>query len=365
VNGVSRPVWAHGSSAGDIMALLPVVDELEALGHPSVLSCFTKTGVAAARSRGCMRPVFRAPLDFAPIVQRSLKCIAPRLLLLECLEMWPGLVGCSLRRQIPVAIVNGRLSERSMQRYLRASALFRPLFARLSRVIALTEQDAERFARVGVSTSRLSCRSNSKHAGLPRVAISQSKPPKVVFGSLHLAELKLLLPYLSRLWAVLCEQGGELVVVPRYPARSRTFRRALAVTLGGAALSNGAHAAIRVVDRMGQLLEEYRDASVAFVGGSLIARGGHNVLEPAAFGATVITGASVENCRQEMSALVEAGCGFRASSPRQVVERLLAWLPYSIERARQSSRAVHLFRQNARASARDLAPLCHEQGAAR
>jgi 3-deoxy-D-manno-octulosonic-acid transferase len=248
--------------------------------------------------------VFRAPLDLAPAVGRTLESLRPSLLVLECLELWPTLVSACARRGVPVAVVNGRMSGRSLSRYEVAGWLFRPCFRALSLVTALTDEDAGRFVRAGVPPARVVVEPSSKHGELPLGRRMGEGAPRLVLGSIHRQEEAVLLPWLPRL--VRGIPGLSVVVAPRYPSRAGHLRRRLA-GLGLDVAFEGHPAPVTVLTCMGRLARHYRGATVAFVGGSLVPRGGHNLVEAAAAGAAVLAGPHLAHCRREAELLVREG----------------------------------------------------------
>ena len=312
---LQRPVWLHGSSAGDVAALVPLATRLADLGLPLALSAWTASGFQMARLRAeqldLPATVFHAPLDLPGPVGAVLDRLQPGCLVLECLELWPTLVGSCQRRRIPVAVVNGRLSPSSLGHYRRLRWLFEPCFAALSRVSALTPEDAARFVAAGTPAGRVSVLSSSKHGGLVGAAAPECKdhidqPAKVVLGSLHQQEEQLLFPRIPRLLEAV--PGLRLVVAPRYPHRAgAVVRRLGALGVAASLWSVSSDMEVQVLDRMGPLAEQYVGARAAFVGGSLVKRGCHNVMEPAARGVPVLTGPHTDNVRQELRMLLEAG----------------------------------------------------------
>ncbi len=335
-------VWLHGSSAGDVVALVPLVERLAAQGMPVTLSTWTRSGELMARQRLDPRTVvFRQPLDFAGPVGLVLRRIRPTMLVLECLELWPRLVACSLRQGVKVAVVNGRLSEKSLRRYRRARWLFRSCFEGLSLVTALDEAHASRFIAAGVPADRVTVLGSSKHAAGSAAAYlpTSSGRPRLVLGSLHREEESLLLPWLSRLLAAVT--GLEVIVAPRYPQRARSIVRRLGRSGIPVALeSAGEAAAVRVVDHVGHLAELYRGARVAFVGGSLVAHGGHNVVEAAAGGAFVVTGPHLAHCASEAHDLQQAGAAAVVDGGAAFFE-LAARRLADVDLARQVARSAH------------------------
>jgi 3-deoxy-D-manno-octulosonic-acid transferase len=327
-----RPVWLHGSSAGDIVALLPIARVCGAKrGYPPIVSTWTRSGAEMAAARlGRSARIIRAPLDLAGPVRAVVDRLRPGLLVLECLELWPRLVSTCHARGVPVAVVNGRLSARSLRRYQRARWLFEPCFRGLTRVVARTPEDARRFIAAGTPAGRISTGFNTKYASLelrqmPSPTASQGA--KVVLGSLHAAEERALFPLIPGILAT--QTVAELVVAPRYPhqaeATRRRLRRAGVALEGAKGASPGQHTPrVVVLETMGHLAQHYADARVAFVGGSLIPHGGHNLVEPAAMGCPVLFGPHTFNCAQEARLLIERGGGVEVASGTEVARHLLA-----------------------------------------
>ncbi|MCA9668816.1 MAG: hypothetical protein KC503_24650 [Myxococcales bacterium] len=333
------PIWLHGSSAGDVAALLPLARRL----HGSkVLSSFTRAGEQLARQRlahGWDQPprLFRLPIDWSPLCRRAIRRVAPRALILECLELWPALVGAAQRRDVPVVIVNGRLSERSLARYARLPSLFRPRFAALAQVNAIDGQHAERFARAGVPAERVAVVGSSKHGDMPSGGSFVSSRARVVFGSVHAEELSVLdaLPGLFARWPAL-----EVEVAPRYARDVAAARR----RIDKLPLDAAQRQRVVLRDQMGGLAQAYGGAALAFVGGSIAPRGGHNVVEPASRGAHVVVGPHTEACANEVAALCRAGVLSRISDASELVavaDRVLATpAPARAESAVAAARAL-------------------------
>ena len=305
-----EPVWFHGSSAGDLHALAPLIAAAQARGLPAVLSTRTATGEEAARHAAPGCALFRAPADLRLPVSLALGRVRPRALVLECLELWPWLVSACLARGVPVVLVNGRLSPRSLAGYGRAPWLFGPCLAGLSLVTALSDGDAARFIQAGVPRERVMVLPSSKHAvgeepPDPLAGEPGDGPFRLVLGSVHPAEEEALIPWMA--WLKERLPGLELVVAPRYPHRARRVARRLTEAGLDARLSSAGAAPVTVLDRMGELAAAYRGAALAFVGGSLVTRGGHNVVEPAREGVPVCIGPSHRHVAAEVARLTEAG----------------------------------------------------------
>jgi len=321
-----RPrVLVHGVSVGEVKGAAALVRALEA-AHPGldvVICASTDTGVEVARQTYPGHRVVRFPFDCAWLVGRFLACLAPQAVVLVELEVWPNFLRVCNRRGVPVAVVNGRITDTSFDRY----HLFRralPQFNRISLFCVQLEEYAERFRRLGGAAARVVVTGNLKADGLhvdgdgrARLQVRELGrllgPAEgqlvVVGGSTHAPEERLL----ARAWREAVPRA-RLILVPRHPPRAEEVERELA-SLGLWAqrltrLREGQRADPArpvIVDTIGELEAVYALADMVFVGGSLAERGGQNVLEPAALGRPVLHGPHVENFRQEVALLGGAG----------------------------------------------------------
>lgn len=354
--GPCTDVVLHGSSAGDVNGLLALAERLSARGIRVGLSCWTETGWQMARGRAAQLPRARLPLDVPWAMQRWLFARRPRLVVLDSLEIWPNLLRVCRAAGVPVVVVNGRLSERSLRGYRRARWLFGPCFAQLAHVAALSSEDARRFAAAGTDPAKISVHAHSKHArrGRPTWPAS-ARRCKLVLGSIHRQEERPLLGTLVEL----LERWPQLPVeiAPRYPHRARVIlRRLRRLGLAAALLSEqqrrsatarfGAGAALTpqvvVHDRFGALASAYDEALLAFVGGSLCDHGGHNVIEPAARGAFVLTGSRCTHHAREVELLVDVGAARVVGNPKELVVQTCELLgdPARTQRLARAARRV-------------------------
>ena len=335
-----RPVWVHAVSVGEVKACRSLLAALLARdpSAPLVLSTATLTGYATARALYPRLYVFQAPVDVRAVVRRVLARLAPRALLLVELEAWPALLRAADERGVPVAIVNGRITERSFRRY-RAWRWWLPEFARVSLVAAQDERCTARLAELGVQRSRVHVTGNLKHdqaqpappaavAALARELGLDRGLPAFVAGSTHAGEEQAAL-------AAWRAAGGaavsRLVLVPRHPERAAEVARAVARAGQACVLRSGPDAAragwsVLVADRMGELEALFGSAAVVFLGGSLVPVGGHNVLEPALAGCPVLVGPHLDNCRAEADLLAAAGGLAVVADERALGARLAALL---------------------------------------
>ncbi len=310
-------LWLHAVSVGELIAATPLIERLEAAdaGTPVVISSTTDTGHQLARQRfpaplPDASRVFYWPLDFAFAVRRVLSRVQPRALVLMESELWPRMIVEAHRRRIPIIVVNARISDRSLPRYRVLRWLWRPLLRRVTLILAQSEQDAERFRAIGAPEAAVRVTGNLKfdlhaNADTPLVlSLREHLPPGAqvcVAGSTLAGEEAAVLGAFQQL----VTQGLPLVLIlaPRHPQRFDEVRDIL--TVSGlpwtartqwserpSALTSGS---IFLLDSIGELASVYSLASVAFIGGSLVDRGGHNPLEAAQFGVPLVTGPFMQN----------------------------------------------------------------------
>jgi 3-deoxy-D-manno-octulosonic-acid transferase len=348
-----RPVWVHAVSVGEVKAARPLVAALAELkpAPPVVISTTTTTGFETARRCFPQLYVFHAPVDAGPIVRRVLRRLDPRLLLLLELEAWPALLKGANDAGVPVAIVNGRMTERSFRGYRRWS-WFLPEFERLDLVAAQDETYARRLVELGVAPGRVVVTGNLKHdllepppparvAELGRALGLSGPRPVFVAGSTHAGEER------AAVEAWRAAGGGaacQLVLVPRHPDRIREVARQLEgldspYVLRSQAGADRTPETVLLVDTMGELEALFALASVVFLGGSLAPVGGHNVLEPAVAGRALVVGPHLESCRSEADRLLAAGALRVVPDAAGLARELAALLADARERRAMGERA--------------------------
>lgn len=338
-------VLVHGVSVGEVKGAAPLVRALEA-AHPElevVVSTSTDTGVEVARQTFTGRRVVRFPLDPSWLVARFLDRLAPSAVVLVELEVWPSFLRLCNRRGIPLAVVNGRITDASFARY----HLFRralPQFNRISLYCVQLEEYAQRFRQLGAAPERVVVTGNLKADGfraaagerdrqrlleLARLLGLRSGTLVVVGGSTHAPEERLV----AQAWREALPDA-RLVLVPRHPPRAEEVERDLAA-LGLAAQrltrvragESVDPARPLIVDTIGELESVYALSDLVFVGGSLTEHGGQNVLEPAALGRPVVHGPHVQNFRPEAALLRSTGaarCVADGAELAQVLRELAA-----------------------------------------
>ncbi len=318
-DGADR-IWLHASSVGEAKAACRLLDALEASGHRTRATTMTVAGRGIFESERPAMPASLAPFDHPWCVEAAMRSGKPRLSVLIETELWPSWIAACARHGIPVVVASGRLSDRSFPRYRKLRPFLAPTLRSLAAVGARTELDAERFVMLGVPETRVSVTGDLKldpqadQAPLaPDLALALSAGPVVVGGSTHRGEEEALLASLAA-----AEQQGRsfvLVLAPRSVDRASEILRLgrslgrrvmLRSRLEGRPLAAGE---ILVLDSYGELAAAYAIAALAFVGGTLVPVGGHNVSEPVHAGCPVLYGPHFANVRKVVQILEADGSG--------------------------------------------------------
>lgn len=317
--------WIHAVSLGEVSLIASLVAEIRRR-HPDwdiVISTTTLTGYTLAKTRYAGLTVFYCPLDFSWAARRAVARVRPTLLILVELELWPNLIAAARRAGTRLAIINGRLSERSFRGYRRLRPLVRRWLAQLDLVAAQNPLYAERFRLLGAPDESLyvtgslkfdgaqTDRENSATVRLRQLAGFRAADAVFLAGSTQEPEERLALDAFRRLAPDYPEL--RLVIVPRHPDRFAQVAELLAASglawqKRTALDDRGADPAARVllVDRVGELAAWWGTAQIAYVGGSMGERQGQNMIEPAAYGAAVSFGPKTANFREVVEALLAA-----------------------------------------------------------
>jgi len=305
-------IWLHAVSVGEVLAAEKLIVDLKAAlpGWVVAVSTTTAAGHKVARERLVDVPLFYMPLDFAYTMLRYLGTLKPKLVVLMESELWPRMLTECERAGVPVVVVNARVSDRSYPRYLKLKRFWQPLLATVTLFLAQGDESGERLAKIGVAQRRIRVVGNLKYDAplsdkLGLVAkLRANLPPTgefVVCGSTLEGEEVDILAAWAKLMA--SGHGGVLLIAPRHPERFDPVvrlvgQRAIRVSEWVKAPRPFEFGDILVLDSLGSLAAIYQVATVAFLGGSLVNKGGHNPLEPARFGVPVVMGPSYENFRE-------------------------------------------------------------------
>ena len=332
-----QTVWLHGSSAGEIDLLRALVARIETLpgDYRIVISAFAVSGFAAVKKAFPGHTVIYFPVDVSPVVRAFLKVIGPQLIVLVESELWPNFIATADRANVPVCLVNARMSGKSFRSHRRLPLIPWAL-QKLSMLAAQTDEDAARFRELGFPDDRLYVTGNMKYdlcdIGDADDALALRRQirerygvddatPVIIGGSVHRGEDRAL----ARACRRLVDAGRQfaLVIVPRYPAEARAVaaelrEQGLTAVLKSALTGDGQNvfddpSRVLVVDTMGELKRFYAMADIAYVGGSLHFRssnkGGHNLMEPAVLGLAVLFGPHNYSFRDTVRDLLAAQAG--------------------------------------------------------
>jgi len=321
--GAGRPVWIHGASIGEAGAALRLLARLGEAGRPTFASASTPSGRALLEAAAGLGGCAVAPLDHPWCVARALARVDPLALVLVETELWPSWIAAAKRRGVPVAVVSGRISDRSFPRYLRLRPWLRHTLARLDAVGARTELDAERFVALGADPDRVRVTGDLKlepDLAPPKAAAELVRilegTPFFVAGSTHPGEEEVVLDAFTQAEAAGLESA--LVLAPRHPDRAAAVARLAASQgrrvrmrseLSGPGAPLLARGEVVVLDTLGELPALYGLAWVAFVGGSLVPLGGHNLLEPIVVGCPLLHGPHDSNVAVVAKIVEECGAG--------------------------------------------------------
>lgn len=364
-----RPVWIHAVSVGESVAAAPLVRALND-AHPQlplVATTTTTTGAASIeRLFADIATHVYFPYDVPAVIERFIERFRPRALLILETELWPNTLAACARHDIPVLLVNARMSEKSLRGYVRVPGLAQELMRGLSLVAAQGQHDAARFGQIASNTRIETTGSLKFDIDLPASLFERAEALRrelgvnrriVTCGSTRDGEERVLFEVLERLQSRFADV--LFVIAPRHPERfDDVAQAAVGAGLRVARRSRGEPCSpattIYLLDAMGELPAYYAAGDVAFVGGSLKPYGGHNVLEPAALGRPVVSGPHTHNFAEITSILRDAGALYVADGADELATGLAAWLGDSNERDRVGRIARELVRHHRGATRKTL-----------
>ena len=332
-SGTEPVIWVHALSVGEVTSALPLLRGLRATlpGCCLVLSTTTATGAALARDKaGDLADVIvAAPYDLAFVHHRFIRFLRPDIFLLVETDFWPGWLRALKQHRIPIMLVNGRFSDRSRRRYHRMTWLVRPMFACFSLLALQTEADRAALAGLGIAPDRLLILGNLKydaavpaHGRMPGDGVAPVPGQRLVLcGSTHRGEEEIILsawqnarPEQTVLVIALRDIGrcDEIMALARDHGLTPVRRSRLRDSRGD----------IILLDTYGELAAWYHHACLAFIGGSLVAQGGHNPLEAAAAGIPVLFGPHMDDFSEISRDLVTAGAALTVHDQAELTDSL-------------------------------------------
>ena len=374
IQGAGDCIWIHAVSVGEVLAISQLVSELEKR-QPEwqiFVSTTTATGQALARQRFGQTRVFYMPLDFRFALRPYLKALRPRMLVLAETEFWPNLLHLAKMRGAAVAVVNARISDRSFPRYRRFRWFFWRILANIDLFLAQTEEDACRLKAIGAPEGRVFVTGNLKFdiklsvrpaitEQLRRVLPQDTRV--IVCGSTTEGEEELVLAAFRQVLQQF--PNSIMILAPRHPERFEKVATVIASaglpyvkrsTWDPQARAAVGAGSIFLLDSVGELASVYALADLAFVGGSLVPLGGHNILEPAQHGVAVLTGPHTFNFR-EIVRIFEAGGGLRVVGADDLSASIINLLNNHQEREQLGRRARELFLENTGATGKTITAL--------
>ena len=387
VNPDRRPsIWVHAVSVGEALAARPLLRGLRAAypAHRLVVSTTTATGQRVARGfGGDADAVCYAPFDFPWFVNRTLDRIAPALFLVVDTEIWPNLLRACRRRGVGTLIVNGRLSDRSFRRYGLARGWMRRVLADVGRICVQTEEWGRRFVALGADPAHVALTGSLKFDAVgpspagavgfspagsqPRAGagdslraafgFARSRPVLIAASTLRGEEEPVLRAFGTVRRAA---PDALLVIAPRHPERfeeargiaERAGRRVAMRSDLGPGRDPGAE--VIVLDTLGELGRLFDIASAVFVGGSLVPAGGHNLIEPAAFGRAIVVGPHMDNFADLTREFVARGAAIQVRGAAELERTLAGLMRDGARRSRLGKAARALVDANRGATRRTL-----------
>ena len=367
-----RPtIWVHAVSVGEVLAVSELISELQqrAPQYRIAVSTTTATGQKLARERFGAADVFYFPIDFAFAVRPYLRALRPELIVIAETEFWPNFLRLGRQSGARIAVVNARISDRSFPRYQRFHSLIAPVLQNISLFLAQGEEDRRRLIEIGAPEKRVQVSGNLKFDLKPATEaplVAELKSALANTGSVFVcgSTVEGEEPILLRAFTLVRERypNALMILAPRHPERFVPVAELIAASgikfwrrsqwNASEALGPG----MFLLDTIGELASIYQLADIAFVGGSLVPGGGHNILEAAQHGAAIVVGPYTENFRDMVTLFRRAGAVVVAAAD-ELAHTFLGLLADESRCRGLGARAREILRANSGATARTVAAL--------
>lgn len=366
-----RVIWIHAVSVGEVNAAIPLVQLLRERFPEKklILSTVTVTGHRTAKAKmGGIDGLFYFPFDLPWVIQRVLRLVHPSVFIFFETELWPNLLEHLNRKKIPAVLVNGRLSDRSFLRYSKIKRFMKGWIQKITFCLMQSEEDRKKIISLGADPERALTTGNTKYDQLKR----KQEPPVTglpllnqwdwwVAGSTHFGEEEMILKGFGSLNREFPRLG--LILAPRHPERfdevSKLIRRANFSFLKRSALSresvwNGEHPPVILLDTIGELSDFLYFAAIPFIGGSLVPKGGHNILEAAIWEKAPFFGKHTDNFKEIVEIFKERKAGVEISNENDLVSKISFYLRNRPELDRMGKGALEILYEKQGASRRNL-----------
>jgi len=372
-----RPIWIHAVSVGEMKSCEQLIAGLRRLypHTPLAISTVTATGNKIARSiakEGDL--VFYLPLDFSFIVRRLVNRLNPALFIITETEIWPNLISFLYQRNTPIVTVNARISDKSFKGYRLIRGLISPVLRKIKFFCVQSEADSRRLSLLGVDQDKIRITGNMKYDYTDygkgdysrcraKLALG-AKERLFVAASTHPGEEEAVLKVYKELLGKFSDLN--LLIAPRHPERSMQVAESIKssgfepVLISGLDADNANNAStqdarrIFILDTIGQLIPFYAISDIVFIGGSLVKKGGHNILEPAFFGKPVLTGPYMFNFKDIINTFAKAKAVITVGNPGELRDKIAFLLNNKEEAAFLGQRSKKIFAQNQGASRSNL-----------
>ena len=353
-------IWIHAVSLGEVVAATPLIDELLAKQWRVLVTTMTPTGSQQVSKRfGSQVSHQYIPYDLPWALRRFFKKNQPRLGIIMETELWPNVIYQAHKIKMPLLLANARLSDKAFKRYEKVSFMFKPILNQFTAIFAQSNEDAQRFVTLGASASLVQVLGNIKFDLQFRMALNQdclslkekwgNERTVVIAASTHDDEENQLLSRLNQLKAAI--PPVLLLFAPRHPERFQQVYQ-LSVTQGfntglrSEPTTIDVHTDVVVIDTLGELLNFYQLSDYAFVGGSLVPIGGHNVLEPIAVQVPVFCGPFMNNSKEICRDLRAAGALTMVENADDLITAITTMYHNDVQRQQQITKASAVLAAN-------------------
>jgi 3-deoxy-D-manno-octulosonic-acid transferase len=369
-----RPViWLHAVSVGEAIAARPLLKALRSRypNHAIVVSNTTETGKSTTAGFSEVDLCLYFPFDFLPSVRAMLRSVRPRIIIIMETEIWPNFSREAARKGIPLLLANGRISDRSFKRYLNFSWFFRPALRCFSAICMQSEVGRERIESIGADPETIRVTGNLKN-DIPSHQVNEEERKRLrshysipeegcvlTAGSTRDGEEQYVVSTYKELTTNI--SNLFLVLVPRHP--ERTVEITVLLENAGlryqrrTALSDDhllQHGEVLLVDTVGEMMNLYALSDIAFVGGSLVPVGGHNLLEPASVGVPIVFGPHMANFREIEALVLQYGAGIQIQNPEELTASCRSLIASAELRRVLGLNGLKLMRDNGGATERHM-----------